>query len=107
MKHPVLSMLVFMAIALLAGGIIGYQSTESLSLIDAFHTTISTLTFSENSASFSAQGKLLHSALSIATVAVIIWAFINFHSQNNINTEKTEEYFKLIPQDERLMLREI
>ncbi len=100
-------MLVFMLIALFSGGIIGFKSLESASTTDAFHFTVSALTFSSNSAGFSAQGKLLNSALALASVAVIAWTFINFHHQSQAESGKAEEYFKLMPQDEGLVLKEI
>lgn len=107
MRHPILSMLVFMLIALFAGGIIGFSSLENLSTVDAFHTTVSALTFSSDSSGFSAQGKLLNSALALASVAVIAWVLINFYHQNQTESTKAEEYFKLMPQDEGLVLKEI
>ena len=107
MRHPILSMLVFMLIALFAGGIIGFRNIESVSDVDAFHLTVSALTFSSSSSGFSAQGKMLNSALALASAAVIAWAFINFHHHNQADSSKAEEYFKLMPQDEGLALKEI
>ncbi len=100
-------MLVFMLIVLFAGGMIGFRSLESVPAADAFHLTVSALTFSSDSSGFSAQGKLLNSALALASVAVIAWALINFHHQNSAESTKAEEYFKLMPQDEGLVLKEI
>lgn len=100
-------MLVFMLIALFAGGIIGFSSLEGASKEDAFHLTVSALTFSSDSSGFSAQGKLLNSALALASVAVIAWALINFHHHASAESTKAEEYFKLMPQDEGLVLKEI
>ncbi len=100
-------MLVFMLIVLFAGGIIGFNSLENLSKADAFHMTVSALTFSSNSSGFSAQGKLLNSALALASVAVIAWALINFNHHASTELTTAEGYFKLIPQDEGLVLKEI
>lgn len=100
-------MLVFMLIVLFVGGIIGFGSLEGASKADAFHLTVSALTFSSNSSGFSVQGKLFNSALAIASVAVIAWALINFHRNNQADSSKAEEYFKLMPQDEGLALKEI
>ncbi len=100
-------MLVFMLIVLFAGGIIGFSSLESASTVDAFHLTVSAITFSSDSSGFSAQGKLLNSALALASVAVLAWAFINFHHQSSKESTKAEEYFKLMPQDEGLVLKDV
>ncbi len=100
-------MLVFMLIALFAGGIIGFSSLENLPTVDAFHLTVSALTFSSDSSGFSAQGKLLNSALALASAAVIAWTLVNFHHNNQADSSKAEEYFKLMPQDEGLVVKEI
>lgn len=100
-------MLVFMLIALFAAGIMGFSSIENVPKADAFHLTVSALTFSSSNSGFSAQGKLLNSALALASVAVIAWALINFHHNNQADSSKAEEYFKLMPQDEGLVLKEI
>ena len=107
MKHVKYSLFVFMIIVLFAAGIIGFSNFESLNTADAFHTTVSALTFSGNSSGFSEQGKLLNSALTLASVAVIVWAFVNFHFRGDDVSHHVTEYFKFIPKDEGLMLKEI
>jgi len=107
MRHVKYSLFVFMIIVLFAAGIIGFKNFENLSCVNAFHTTVSTLTFSGDSSGFSDQGKLLNSALALASVAVIVWAFINFHFRGDDASHHATEYFKFIPKDEGLMLKEI
>src|SRR3989338_8480112 len=101
------SLFAFMIIVLFGAGILGFRNFESIATADAFHATVSSLTFSSDSSGFSAQGKLLNSALALASVAVIAWSLINFHHHSSTESTKAEEYFKLMPQDERLVLREL
>ena len=107
MRHVKYSLFVFMVIVLFAAGIIGFRNFESFSGADAFHTTVAALTFSGSSSGFSEQGKLLHSVLALASVAVIVWAFVNFHFRGDDDTHHVAEYFKVIPKDENLILKEI
>lgn len=95
-----------MILALFAAGIIGFGNFESLKFTDAFHTTVAALTFSSSSLGFSEQGKLLNSALTIASVAVIVWAFVNFQSAGH-DVQHAEDFFKFMPQEEGLALKEV
>ena len=96
-----------MIIALFASGIIGFSNFESMTTKNAFHSTVAALTFSSNSSGFSEQGKLLNSALALASVAVIVWAFANFHFRGDDVSHHATEYFKFLPKDEGLVLKEI
>ncbi|MBS3133147.1 hypothetical protein J4470_03395 [Candidatus Woesearchaeota archaeon] len=107
MRHVKYSLFVFMIIALFASGIIGFSNFESMTTKDAFHSTVAALTFSSNSSGFSEQGKLLNSALALASVAVIVWAFANFHFRGDDVSHHATEYFKFLPKDEGLVLKEI
>ncbi len=85
----------------------GFNSFENMSGPDAFYTTVSALTFSGDNSGFSEQGKLLNSLLAIASVAVIVWAFANFHYKSDDVDNHAQEYFKFIPKGEGLVLKEI
>jgi len=106
MRQVKYSLFVFMLLALVIAGIIGYGNTENLKSVESFHTTIGSLTFSGDSSGFSEQGKLLSTALTLASVAVIVWAFVNFHHTGTASDQATD-FFKFIPQDEGLVLKEI
>jgi len=107
MRHLRYSLFVFMLIVLFFAGQVGFQTIENIKGTDAFHLTVSALTFSSNSEGFSDRGKLLNSALSIASAAVIVWAFVNFHFRGDDAQHHAEQYFKFIPKDEGLVLKEI
>jgi len=107
MRHVKYSLFVFMILVLFIAGMIGFNNLENLSGADSFHTTVAALTFSSHSSGFSEQGKLLNSALAIASVAVIVWAFVNFHFKGDDVSHHAQEYFKFIPKDEGLVLKEI
>jgi hypothetical protein len=101
------SLFIFMIVVLLAAGITGFRAFESMPMADSVYSTVSAVTFSSSTAGFSAEGKLLNTALALASVAVIIWAFVNFHQHTRGNETSPTEYFRLMPQDEGLVLREI
>ena len=107
MRHVKYSLFIFMIIVLFAAGILGFRNSEYESTVDAFHTTVAALTFSSDNSGFSDRGKLLNSALALASVAVIIWAFVNFHFRGDDVQNHTAEYFKFIPKGEGLVLKEI
>ena len=101
------SLFAFMIIVLFGAGILGFRNFESIATADAFHATVSALTFSSDSSGYSQQGKLLNSALALASVAVIVWAFVNFHRHSGQPEQSAADYFKLMPQDEGLVLQEV
>ncbi len=82
------SLFIFMILILFAAGTVGFRSLESMSTPDAFHSTVSALTFSSSPQGLSPEGKLLNSALILASVAVIVWAFVNFHHHESGQEEK-------------------
>ena len=104
MGHVNFSLFIFVILALTISGTIGYSTIEKMSAIDAFHTTIASVTFSNDASSFSSQGKLLNTALALASTGLILWAFVNFHTPANM-PEKKE--FSIIPPGEGIVLREI
>ena len=105
MRRVRFSIFVFMLLVFLFGGIVGFSNFENMGRIEAFHTTIATLTFSGDSSGFSNQGKLFSSILRIASVGVIVWSFVNFHL-SDISGDPGR-YFRFIPQDEGLVMREM
>ena len=105
MRRVRFSLFVFMLLALTFAGVIGFSNLENMGVADSFHATVANLTFSGNPEGFSNQGKLLATALTLASVTVIVWAFVNFHSTDV--SQQPGDYFKFIPQDEGLLMKEI
>lgn len=98
-------LLVFMIIAIVVAGVFGFSRFEGFSVADSFHVTIAALTFSGGSSSFSSQGRLLDTSLAVASVAVIVWAFVNFHRHSSPIPQDVDDYFRFMPPDEGLVLK--
>ena len=100
-------LLVFMIVSLVVAGVLGFSRFEGFSVADSFHSTISALTFSGDSSSFSAQGRLFGTALAISSVAVIVWAFVNFHRHASAVPHGVDDYFRFMPPDEGLVIKAV
>ncbi|MBI2663780.1 hypothetical protein HYX10_00370 [Candidatus Woesearchaeota archaeon] len=107
MRHVRHSLFAFMVLVLLIAGVIGFNSSENITGMDAFHATVAALTFSSDSTGYTDQGRLLNSALALASAAVIVWAFVNFHVRSADADSQASEYFKFIPKGEGLIMKEI
>ena len=94
-----------MLLTLTLAGVMGFSNIENMGVVDAFHATVSSLTFSGNVEGFSDHGRLLSTALTLASAGVIVWAFVNFHSSDI--SQNPGDYFKFIPQEEGLLMKEI
>ena len=105
MKRVRFSLFIFMLLVLVSGGVTGFSNFEDKGFADAFHATVASLTFSVNPEGFSSQGKLLATSLTLASVGVLLWAFANFHSSDL--SQNPGDYFKLIPQEDGLYIKEI
>ncbi len=108
MHHYKYSLFIVVIIVLLMVGSVGFSLSESISPTDGFHNAIQAITFSSNTHEYSSEGRLLNSALALASVVLIIWGFVNFHyNRSDQRTDTAQDYFKLAPSDEGLVLKEI
>ena len=102
-------LIIFVILILFFGGITGFRNSEDLTTADSFHAAVAALTFSSDGSGYSERGKMLNSILSLASIIVMIWLFVNLRGGSDAPEFKgnVEDRFRLLPQDEDLILKEV
>ena len=101
-------MLVFMIAVLFFGGMAGFSNYEGFGAADSFHAVVGALTFS-GSSDYSDRGRMLNSVLSLASVAIIAWAFANMRGSSAPEEPEGDmrNSFNIVPHDEGIIVKEV
>ena len=101
-------LITFVVLVLFFGGMTGFRNSENITTAESFHAAVAALTFSSDGSGYSEQGKMLNSILSLASIIMILWLLVNLRGSDAPEFKgSAEDYFRLLPQDEDLILKEV